>query len=91
MAYKLLLDTNVFIDALANREPYAKSAKLILALGKIGEFELWCSAAQVTDIFNILGVGRFYCGLIGHIEIVDAQGLEEYARDYFEKALKGLN
>ena len=43
-----------------------------------------------TNIFNILGVGRFYCGLIGHIEIVDAPGLEEYAKGYFEKALEGL-
>lgn len=44
-----------------------------------------------TDIYNILGVGRFYCGLVGHVEIVDAPGLEEYARGYFEKALKSLS
>lgn len=43
-----------------------------------------------TNIFNILGIGRFYCGLIKHIEIVDAPGLEEYARDYFKKALDKL-
>ena len=57
MAYKLLLDTNVFIDALANREPYAKDAKLILALGMLGEFDLWFSASQATDIFYILSEG----------------------------------
>lgn len=57
MAYKLFLDTNVFIDALAGRKPYAQNAKLILALGMIGEFELWFSAAQVTDIFYILSDG----------------------------------
>ena len=57
MAYKLLLDTNVIIDALANREPYAKSAKLILALGMIGEFDLWFSASQATDVFYILSDG----------------------------------
>ena len=57
MTYKLLLDTNVFIDALANREPYAKNAKLILALGLIGEFEIWFSASQATDIFYILSEG----------------------------------
>ena len=43
-----------------------------------------------TEIYNILGIGRFYCGLIGHVEIVNAPGLEAYARDYFEKALAGL-
>lgn len=43
-----------------------------------------------TDIYNILGIGKFYCGLVGHVAIVDAPGLEEYAREYFEKALEGL-
>mgnify|MGYP002626488607 CR=1 FL=1 len=57
MVCKLLLDTNVFIDALAGREPYGKSAKLILALGLLGEFELWFSAAQATDIYYILSDG----------------------------------
>ena len=75
------------LDLLAKNllvEEYPDSAGEMKDLGD-GHFLL------ETDIFNILGVGRFYCGLIGHIEIVDAQGLEEYARDYFEKALKGLN
>ena len=55
--YKLFLDTNVFIDALANREPYAREAKLILALGMLGEFDLWFTASQTTDIFYILSEG----------------------------------
>jgi len=57
VAYRLFLDTNVFIDALASREPYAKKAKLILALGMLGEFDLWFSASQATDIFYILSDG----------------------------------
>lgn len=57
MPYKLFLDTNVFVDALAGREPYARSAKLILALGMIGEFDLWFSASQATDIFYVLSEG----------------------------------
>lgn len=57
MPYKLFLDTNVFIDALAHREPYQRNAKLILALGMIGEFDLWFSASQATDIFYILSEG----------------------------------
>ena len=57
MPYKLLLDTNVFIDALAGREPYGKSAKLILALGMLGEFDLWFPASQATDIYYILSEG----------------------------------
>lgn len=57
MVLKLFLDTNVFIDALANREPYGPSAKLILALGMIGEFELWFSSSQATDIYYVLSDG----------------------------------
>lgn len=57
MGYKLLLDTNVFIDALAGRQPYERNAKLILALGMVGEFDLWFSASQATDIFYILSDG----------------------------------
>lgn len=57
MALKLFLDTNVFIDALANRQPFGENAKLILALGMLGEFELWFSASQATDIHYVLSDG----------------------------------
>jgi predicted nucleic acid-binding protein len=57
MAIRLFLDTNVFIDALAQREPYCEKAKLILALGMLGEFELWFSASQATDIYYVLSDG----------------------------------
>lgn len=57
MVCRILLDTSVFIDALAGREPYGEKAKLILALGMLGEFELWFSASQATDIYHILSDG----------------------------------
>jgi hypothetical protein len=38
----------------------------------------------------MLGLGRFYCGLAGHITILDAPGLAAYAKDYFTNALKEL-
>ena len=43
-----------------------------------------------TNVYSLLGLGRFYCGLAGHITILDAPGLEEYAKDYFSNALKDL-
>ena len=43
-----------------------------------------------TKVYSMLGLGRFYCGLASHITIIDAPGLVDYARDYFEKALKEL-
>ena len=57
MARKLFLDTNVFVDALASRPPYAQNAKLILALGMVGELDLWFCATQATDVYYILSEG----------------------------------
>lgn len=57
MMRRLLLDSNIIIDALAHREPYDDSARLLLALGKVREFELWMSASQMTDVFYVLTEG----------------------------------
>ena len=35
-----------------------------------------------TDVYKIEGLGRFYMGLAGEIEIIDAEGLKEYAQKY---------
>ncbi len=43
-----------------------------------------------TNVYSMLGLGRFYCGLAGHIRILDAPGLVEYAKEYFTSALKDL-
>ena len=43
-----------------------------------------------TNVYSMLGLGRFYCGLAGHITILDAPGLVDYAKEYFETALKEL-
>ena len=54
---RLAIDTNVIIDALAYRGPCAKASVLLLALGSVGEFELWASSSQWTDLFYILSLG----------------------------------
>ncbi len=54
---KLLLDTNVVIDYLNRREPFYKSARLLMIIGRVGEFELWISSSQVTDLVYILSDG----------------------------------
>lgn len=54
---KLFLDSNVIVDALVDRGPSHAPAKLILALGRVGEFELWVSPTQWTDLFYILSEG----------------------------------
>lgn len=54
---KLLVDTNVIIDSLWQREPAAAEATLLLALGKLGEFSLWITPWQVTNLVYILSDG----------------------------------
>ena len=55
---KLLLDTNVVIDYLNEREPYYEKARLLMIGGRVGEFELWISSSQVTDLVYILSNER---------------------------------
>lgn len=54
---KLLLDTNVVIDYLNEREPHYEKARLLMIGGRVGEFELWISSSQVTDLVYILSNG----------------------------------
>lgn len=54
---KLLLDTNVVIDYLDVREPYFDKARLLMTAGYVGEFELWITASQVSDLVYILSEG----------------------------------
>ena len=54
---RLLLDANVVVDCLGNREPFYKVARLLMIVGKVGEFELWISASQVSDLIYILSNG----------------------------------
>lgn len=78
------------LDILAKNllvEEYPEAATEIEAAktGAPGEFILQ------THVYSMVGIGRFYCGLAEHITILDAPGLAEYAREYFEKALKELS
>ncbi len=54
---KLLLDTNVVIDYLHEREPFYEKVRLLMIGGRVGEFELWISSSQVTDLVYILSNG----------------------------------
>lgn len=54
---KLLLDTNVVIDYLNEREPHYEKTRLLMIGGHVGEFELWISSSQVTDLVYILSNG----------------------------------
>ena len=54
---KLLLDTNVVIDFLHEREPHYAKTRLLMTAGRVGEFDLWITSSQVTDLIYILSEG----------------------------------
>lgn len=54
---KLLVDTNIFVDYLNRRDPFYEKARLLMVAGYAGEFELWASASQFTDLAYILSDG----------------------------------
>lgn len=54
---KLLLDTNIVIDYLNQREPHYEAARLMMIAGYAGEFDLWISSSQITDLIYVLSNG----------------------------------
>lgn len=54
---KLLLDTNIVLDFIGRREHDFEATKLLLLAGRVGEFSLWITSSQVTDIIYILTNG----------------------------------
>lgn len=54
---RLLLNTNIVIDFINRREPHFQAARLLMLLGKMGEFELWVSSNQITDVIYIASDG----------------------------------
>ena len=50
---KVLLDTNIIIDFLTKREPFAKDAKEIIALIETKEIEGYLSASTITTIYYL--------------------------------------
>ena len=53
----LLVDMNIIVDCLQHRPINLEETQLLLALGKVGEFNLWMSISQLTDLVFILSHG----------------------------------
>lgn len=54
---KLLLDTNIVIDFLNEHDPFYQKARLLMLCGRAGEFDLWISSSQFSDLLYILSEG----------------------------------
>ena len=50
---KLLIDTNVVLDVLLNREPFCNEAAKVLILSDRAEVKEYISASAITDIYCI--------------------------------------
>ena len=64
---QVLLDTNVLLDALLAREPWAKQALAICAANDDGRITAYVTASSITDVFY---VSRRLGGLEGAISAV---------------------
>ena len=51
---KLLIDTNIILDFLLEREPFYDNSKEILKLCALKKFQGFITASSVTDIFYIV-------------------------------------
>lgn len=52
--YRLLIDTNIILDVLLEREPFYKSSKHIFDLCKKDKIKCMVSAKSICDIFYIV-------------------------------------
>ena len=50
---QLLLDTNILLDALLQREPFVEGWKTLLVMQEFGDADLWVSAKSFTDVFYV--------------------------------------
>lgn len=55
--FRYVLDTNIVIDFVEKRAPFYEASRLLMLLGRIGEFELWLLESQFTDLIYILTEG----------------------------------
>lgn len=84
--FRLLVDTNVLIDYLSVREPFYRESRLLMVAGRVGEFDLWMTSSQVTDLIYILsnggrksripGVLNRLRGLRTFVEVYGVSGVE---------------
>ena len=58
-----MLDTNSVLDYLNERDPFYASSRLLMIGGRAGEFDLWITSSQITDLIYILSDGGKTAGI----------------------------
>lgn len=64
---RIFLDTNVLIDFLANREPFAESAALLFEFAAQNKVQIYISAISFNNIYYILKQSLSHLQAIKHI------------------------
>ncbi len=54
---RVLVDSNVLVDFLARRGDFYGLARKLMVFAEMGDYELWMSSSQVTDVFYVLSNG----------------------------------
>ena len=80
---KLLIDTNIILDALMAREPWAKSAQAIMLAAAGEKIEGCITASSFTDIYYILRkrldkerTKQTLLGLLAVVNVLDVTGAD---------------
>lgn len=55
--FRFMVDTNIILDYLDERDEFYEKARLLALCAQVGEFELWASASQFTDLVYLLSDG----------------------------------
>lgn len=87
---KILIDTNVVIDALTSREPWSESAEKIFLMAANHTIDMYITASSATDIYYLVRkylhstekakqiMGKLY-SLTGILEVTGADCMEALA------------
>lgn len=87
---RVLIDTNVIIDALTSREPWKESAEKIFIMAATHVMEMYITASSATDIYYLVKkyihsaeqakqvMGKLY-SLVGILSVSEAECIEALA------------
>lgn len=89
MAEKILIDTDVCLDALTDREPFSKSAQYLLYLSETSKIETFVTSVSFSNMFNLISkwmsVSKAYQALSKLRKIVSVAAI---TTDHIDSALE---
>lgn len=73
---KIMIDTNIVIDVLLDREPFAEASSAVLKLCEERHFDAFVSASAITDIFYLVrkhtsSIEQAYAAIETLLRVVD--------------------